>query len=111
MLKKFIDGTEPDYGETCDAHFKAKVCSASKDIMVGMSLPMEYCPAETITEQVLVRRPIEYNPPFPSDPYPEDWKYGVYEDVPCAIHSQPLEPIITLPLPTPTPAYVPFRPY
>ena len=107
----FIDGTEPDYGETCDAHFKAKVCSASKDIYGRYVLANEYCPAETITEQVLVRRPIEYNHPFPSDPYPEDWIYGVYEDVPCAIHSQPLEPIITLPLPTPTPAYVPFRPY
>ncbi len=107
----FIDGTEPDYGDTCDAHFKAKVCGASKDIYGRHVLANEYCPAETITEQVLVRRPIEYNPAILSDPYPEDWKYGVYEDVPCAIHSQPLEPIITLPLPTPTPAYVPFRPY
>ncbi|MBP7175490.1 MAG: transglycosylase domain-containing protein [Thermoclostridium sp.] len=109
----FIDGTEPDYGDTCDAHFNAKVCSASKDIYGRHVLANDYCPAETTTEQILVRRPIEYNPAIPSDPYPEDWKYGVYEDVHCAVHIQPVEPMIIIPPPTPTPvpSYVPFRPY
>ena len=109
----FIDDTEPEYGDTCDAHFLAKVCSAAADEF-GRPIPAnEYCPADTVTQQVRVRRPVDYYPMFPTDPYPEDWKYGINEDVHCLVHSQPITPVVTpIPVPpTPTPAYVPFRPY
>lgn len=111
----FIDNTEPDYGETCDAHFMAKVCTAAADEF-GRPVPANaYCPADTVTEVVRVRRPVEYTPVFPTDPYPEDWKYGINEDIHCLVHSQPAEPSVTPQpqpqVPTPEPTYVPFRPY
>jgi penicillin-binding protein 1A len=107
----FIDGTEPDYGETCDAHFTAKVCTASEDEFGRPILANEYCPAETVKEQILVRRPIEYKPVFPSDPYPEDWKYGIYEGEYCSVHSRPAGTSFTPQPASPAPTRVPFRPY
>lgn len=113
----FIDGTEPDYGETCSVHYKAKVCTASKDEFGRPVLAHDGCPAETVKEQVFIRRPIEYRPMFPTDPYPEDWKYEVYEGEYCLIHSkdtaraavQSPDPSPTLvPAPTAAPSPAPF---
>ncbi|NLY18159.1 MAG: penicillin-binding protein [Clostridiaceae bacterium] len=113
----FIDGTEPDYGDTCKVHYKASVCSACKDEFGRPVLANEYCPAETVTERVFIRRPVEYKPLFPTDPYPEDWKYEIYEGEYCTVHDsystpgtdfsatyqdEPPEPTEE---PTPTPFY------
>lgn len=109
----FIDGTEPEYGDSCNVHFMAKVCSAAADEFGRPVLANEYCPAETVTQQVRIRRPVEYSPMFPTDPYPEDWKYGINEDIHCAVHNQPAAAIVTpTPQPpTPAPTYAPFSPY
>lgn len=82
----FIDGTEPEYGETCDVHYKAEICTTCKDEFGRPVLANEYCPKETVKEQVFIRRPKEYKPMFPSDPYPEDWKYEIYEGEYCTVH-------------------------
>ena len=109
----FIDGTEPDYGDSCKVHFMAKVCSADTDSFGRPVLANDNCPAETVEQQVRIRRPVEYSPMFPTDPYPEDWKYGINEDLHCLIHTRSVEAGITpIPVtPTPVPTYVPFRPY
>jgi len=113
----FIDSTEPDYGDVCDVHYKASVCSACKDEFGRPVLANEYCPVETVTERVFIRRPVEYKPLFPTDPYPQDWKYEIYEGEYCTEHdsfSSPgaaivpdvqLEPAEPTQVPTPTPFY------
>ncbi|ANX02003.1 penicillin-binding protein 1A [Thermoclostridium stercorarium subsp. leptospartum DSM 9219] len=82
----FIEGTEPDYGDKCDVHYKAKVCTLCKDEFGRPMLANEYCPPETVVERVFIRRPVEYKPMFPSDPYPADWYYEIYEGEYCTIH-------------------------
>lgn len=111
----FIDGTEPDYGDACDVHYKASVCSASRDEFGRPVLANEYCPQETVTEKVFIRRPVEYKPLFPTDPYPEDWKYEIYEGEYCTVHdrystgvstgAQQYVPPEPTQAPTPTPFY------
>lgn len=86
----FIEGTEPDYGDTCDAHFKAKVCTDCKDEFGRPVLANEYCPPDKVKEIIAVRRPKEYKPAFPGDPYPEDWGYGIYEGEYCTVHTRPV---------------------
>lgn len=107
----FIDGSEPDYGETCDVHYSAKVCTASKDEFGRPVLANEACPAETVKEQIFIRRPIEYKPAFPTDPYPEDWKYEIYEGEYCPIHSTPSVNSVIQPSPTPTNVPSLFTPF
>lgn len=82
----FINGTEPEYGDVCDVHYKASICSASKDEFGRPVLANEYCPAETVSDRVFIRRPVEYKPQFPTDPYPEDWIYEIYEGEYCTVH-------------------------
>lgn len=83
----FIEGTEPEYGDTCNVHYKAKICTACKDEHGRPVLAHEGCPAETVQERVFIRRPVEYKPAFPTDPYPEDWYYEIYEGEYCTVHS------------------------
>jgi penicillin-binding protein 1A len=84
----FIEGTEPDYGDNCDVHYKARVCTVCKDEHGRPMLANEFCPLELTKEQVFILRPKEYKPEFPGDPYPEDWKYGIYEGEYCTIHNR-----------------------
>lgn len=82
----FIEGTEPEYGDNCEVHYKAKVCTQCKDEHGRPFLANEYCPPEAVQERVLIRRPVEYKPLLPTDPYPEDWYYEIYEGEYCTIH-------------------------
>lgn len=111
----FIDGSEPDYGDNCDVHIMVKVCSAAADEFGRPVLASEYCPAETVKQQVRIRRPVEYTPMFPTDPYPKDWMYGINEDIHCLVHSNPAAAVVTpTPTPpavTPTPTDTPYTPY
>lgn len=86
VTEYFIEGTEPGYGDTCDVHYKAKICTACKDEFGRPVLANEYCPAETVQERVFIRRPVEYKPAFPTDPYPADWYYEIYEGEYCTVH-------------------------
>lgn len=82
----FIEGTEPEYGDTCNVHYKAKICTSCKDEHGRPVLASEYCPPETVQERVFIRRPVEYKPLLPTDPYPEDWYYEIYEGEYCTVH-------------------------
>lgn len=82
----FIEGTEPEYGDNCEVHYRAKVCTLSKDVHGRPVLANENCPTETVQERVFIRRPVEYKPEYPTDPYPEDWYYEIYEGEYCTIH-------------------------
>ncbi len=93
----FIDGTEPDYGNVCDVHYKADTCTACKDEFGRNVLANEYCPDDTVVERVLIRRPIEYKPEFPNDPYPSDWSYELYEGEYCTVHDRYSNPAATEP--------------
>jgi len=84
----FIEGTEPEYGDTCNVHYKAKICTSVKDEHGRPVLASEYCPPETVEERILIRRPVEYKPMLPDDPYPEDWYYEVYEGEYCTVHGR-----------------------
>lgn len=84
----FIDGTEPAYGEDCNVHYKANICTACKDEFGRPVLANEFCPSELVKEQVFIRRPEEYKPEYPTDPYPEDWYYEIYEGEYCTIHNR-----------------------
>lgn len=86
VTEYFIEGTEPEYGDTCNVHYKAKVCTACKDEFGRPVLANEYCPPETVVERVFIRRPVEYKPMFPTDPYPADWYYEIYEGEYCTVH-------------------------
>ncbi|NLN66114.1 MAG: penicillin-binding protein 1A [Clostridiaceae bacterium] len=111
----FIDGTEPDYGEICDVHYRATVCTASKDEFGRPVLANEFCPEAEVKEQIFIRRPKEYKPAFPTDPYPEDWKYEIYEGEYCTVHNPPpIDDIRNATDASPfvlTPAPTPFWPY
>jgi len=82
----FIEGTEPEYGDNCEVHYTAKICTSAKDEH-GRPVPAsENCPPETVEERVFIRRPVEYKQAYPTDPYPEDWYYEIYEDRYCPVH-------------------------
>lgn len=87
----FIEGTEPEYGDNCEVHYKAKICTLCKDEHGRPVLANEYCPEETVQERIFIRRPVEYKPQLPTDPYPEDWIYEIYEGEYCTIHDGGLE--------------------
>ncbi|NLM09788.1 MAG: penicillin-binding protein 1A [Clostridiaceae bacterium] len=84
----FIEGTEPEYGDNCEVHYKEKVCTLCKDEHGRPVLANEHCPPETVEERVFIRRPVEYKPALPTDPYPDDWYYEIYEGEYCTIHDR-----------------------
>jgi penicillin-binding protein 1A len=89
----FIEGTEPEYGEICNVHIKAKVCTASTD-EYGRPVPAsEYCPAETVQERIFIRRPVKHYRLFPTDPLPLDWIYEINENITCTVHNQANTPV------------------
>lgn len=103
----FIDNSEPEYGDVCDVHYKAKICTSSKDEYGRPVLANEYCPADTVKEQVFIRRPVEYKPVFPNEKPPLDWYYEIYEGEYCTVHSM-FTPALSNPVTVqPTPAPVP----
>ena len=51
-----------------------------------MLLATEYCPHESVFERVYIKRPVQYMPPFPNSPYPEDVIYELPEGEYCTIH-------------------------
>lgn len=82
----FIKGTEPDEEDTCDVHVLAKVCKDCTDIYKRNLLAGEYCPTESVIEQVFIQRKKPYTPINPGDPYPTDWKYQLPAGEYCNIH-------------------------
>jgi len=82
----FIKGTEPNAQDTCDVHVLAKVCKDSTDIFERNLLAGEYCPEESVVEQVFIQRRKPYTPVNPGDPYPKDWKYELPAGEYCNEH-------------------------
>lgn len=82
----FIEGTEPSYSDTCKVHVEYDACTASKDAQNRDLLATEYCPFETIVKKVGIKRPVEYKPAFPNDPYPADSIYEMPEGEYCTVH-------------------------
>jgi len=82
----FIEGTEPAYCDTCKVHVEYDACTASKDAQNRDLLATEYCPAETVVKKVGIKRPVEYKPKFPNDPYPADSIYEIPEGEYCTVH-------------------------
>jgi len=85
----FIKGTEPRYGDLCDVHVQASVCTASEDIWGRNLLAGIYCPVETVINKVFIQRPEPYMPLNPEDPYPTDWKYELPAGEYCTVHGAP----------------------
>lgn len=86
MTEHFIRGTEPAYSEVCDVHVRAKVCTDSKDAWGRCHLAGTNCPASSIEERVLIRRPVPFAPKIPNDPYPLDWKFEMTAGEYCTKH-------------------------
>ncbi|NLE25665.1 MAG: penicillin-binding protein 1A [Clostridiaceae bacterium] len=84
----FIEGTEPAYSDTCKVHVSYEACTASQDAQKRDLLATEYCPFETIVLKVGLKRPVEYKPAFPNDPYPADSIYEIPEGEFCTVHEQ-----------------------
>lgn len=82
----FIEGTEPSYSDTCKVHVSAMACKAASDAQGRMLLATEYCPPESAFVRVYIKRPVQYMPPFPESPYPEDVIYELPEGEYCTIH-------------------------
>lgn len=82
----FIAGTEPAYSDTCSVHIAYEACTASKDALNRDLLATEYCPFDTIVQKVGLKRPVEYKPAFPNDPYPADSIYEIPEGEYCTVH-------------------------
>lgn len=82
----FIKGTEPSEDDTCDVHVLAKVCKDSTDAFGRNVLAGEYCPHDSVIEQVFVQRKKPFTPTNPGDPYPKDWKYELPTDEYCTVH-------------------------
>ncbi len=82
----FIEGTQPDYGDICDVHVKAKICTSCKDIWGRYLLAGEDCPPGTVQEVVFIRRKEPYVPRFPDEPFPLDWKFELPEGEYCHKH-------------------------
>ena len=89
----FIEGTEPSYGDVCKIHVSAKICLDSKDAYGRYLLATEYCPPASVVERVRIKRPVEYKPKLPNDPYPVDYIYELPEGEYCTVHG-PLTAII-----------------
>jgi len=83
----FIKGTEPDYSEICDVHYKQDLCTESKDAIGRFQEPSGNCPSETVKQWVRIRRPVPYEPIKTSNGYllPEDWGYEIGEGT-CSTH-------------------------
>jgi len=84
----FIEGTEPSYSDTCKVHVEYDACTASHDAQNRNLLATEYCPAETVVKKVGIKRPVEYKPKFPNDPYPADSIYEIPEGEYCTVHGR-----------------------
>ena len=82
----FIEGTQPAYSDTCKVHVEYDACTASKDAQNRNLLATEYCPAETVVKKVGIKRPVEYKPKLPNDPYPADSIYEIPEGEYCTVH-------------------------
>ncbi|HOK42578.1 MAG TPA: PBP1A family penicillin-binding protein [Thermoclostridium caenicola] len=82
----FIQGTEPAYSDVCTTHVAARACKDAKDAQGRMLLATEYCPAGSVFDRVYIKRPVQYMPPFPNSPYPEDVVYELPEGEYCTIH-------------------------
>lgn len=82
----FIEGTEPSYSDTCKVHVEYEACTASQDAQKRNLLASEYCPYGTKVTKVGIRRPVEYKPAFPDDPYPRDSIYEIPEAEYCTVH-------------------------
>ena len=82
----FIEGTEPTYSDTCKVHVEYQACTASQDAQKRHLLATEYCPFETLVLKVGIKRPVEYKPAFPNDPYPADSIYEIPEGEFCTVH-------------------------
>lgn len=83
----FIEGTEPAYSDFCTVHVEYEACKASQDALKRDLLATEYCPADTVVKKVGIRRPVEYKPMFPDDPYPLDSIYEIPDGEYCTVHS------------------------
>lgn len=83
----FIEGTEPAYSDTCKVHVEYQACTASQDAQKRHLLATEYCPFETLVLKVGIKRPVEYKPAFPNDPYPTDSIYEIPEGEFCTVHN------------------------
>ncbi len=84
----FIEGTEPAYSDICTVHVEYEACTASQDTHKRHLLATEYCPAATTVTKVGIRRPVEYKPLLPDDPYPNDYIYEIPEGEYCTVHNQ-----------------------
>lgn len=82
----FIKGTEPLNEDLCDVHVLERVCKDSKDVLNRNMLVGDYCPIDSIIEQVFIRRPIPYVPLKPNDKYPGDNVYELPEGEYCNVH-------------------------
>jgi penicillin-binding protein 1A len=90
----FIKGTAPADSDICTTHVLANVCNDSKDIWDRSFLAGEYCPAESVEQQIFIQRQVPYFPIFPGDPYPTDWKYELPAGEYCTVHGKPESPSI-----------------
>lgn len=97
----FIQGTEPSYSDVCTTHVKALACKDAKDALGRMLLANEYCPPESVVERVYIKRSVQYMPPYPNSPYPEDVIYELPEGEYCTIHGPHTQPTPATPTPTP----------
>lgn len=82
----FIKGTELSYSDRCTTHVSAMACKDAKDAQGRMLLATEYCPPESAFVRVFIKRPVQYMPPYPNSPYPEDVIYELPEGEYCTIH-------------------------
>lgn len=107
----FIQGTEPSYSDVCTTHVSALACKDAKDALGRMLLANEYCPPSSVIQRVYIKRPVQYMPPYPNSPYPEDVVYELPEGEYCTIHGPQsaivppvsIEENSSTPSPTPTP--------
>jgi penicillin-binding protein 1A len=101
----FIPGTEPS--DKCNIHVKASVCKDSLDPLGRNLLSGDYCPFESIIEQVFIQRPNPYVQKEGEKAAPQDSKYDLPTEY-CKIHgsSSEAEPT-TDDTENPTPSYTP----
>ena len=88
----YIKGTEPDYSDVCESHYKTIVCLDGRDELGRPMLSNITCPSETAAEMVFIKRPVDFVPLYEDTPYPLDI---IYEASPehCTLHPLPEETI------------------
>lgn len=100
----FIEGTEPSYSDVCTVHVSALACKDAKDALGRTLLATEYCPSTSVVQRVYIKRPVQYMPPYPNSPYPEDAVYELPEGEYCTIHGPHTHPVPPPATPSPSPS-------